>query len=409
MAELFEELRGGAFTARNRMVRSATAESLCTTDGTPSKRMLSLYRELSQGGVGTIITGYAYVCPDGKPSERSLNFGADAQEIQLKALAEAVHTANDEDVPEIEKLPSLQQLRDGAKAVRTAAPERGADAARIVAQLVYGGSKSKLAPADSRRLPAQGEGEPNVDIVGPSPVANPATGLVPRPASASDLNRIAQAFGSAAARAKRCGFDGVEVHAAHGYLLSQFLDGRFNQRSDEYGGSLQNRARFVLDCVRAVRAQVGPDFPVFVKLNSSDSLKDKRGEAGGMSEEESLLVAEWLVEAGATFIDVSGDWHSVDADDVSGEPFFGDYGARLAQRLGERAAVVVTGGSRDYDTVQRYFANTGIAAVALSRPLICQSNLPLLWKFSEHRTAQCTSCNWCVTKPGIPCILRRGR
>ena len=363
MSEVFEELPIGNMTARNRIVRSATAEELCTLEGVPSKRLADFYGELARGGVGTIITGYAYVCPDGKPSARALNMGEGADEDACRSLVEAAHE----------------------------------DGARIVAQLVYGGSKSPAAVNSS--LP----------VIGPSAIEHPKTGVVPREAAADDLKRVANAFGAAAERAKRLGFDGVEVHAAHGYLLSQFLDGRFNQRVDGYGGSLEGRARFVLECVRTVRHAVGEGYPVLVKLNSCDVHGDTTGDAGGFSEEESLQVAQWLVEAGASCIDVSGDWHAVEADDVSGEPFFGSFGTRLAMRLGAETPVIVTGGWRDLDTVERYLETTGIAGIGLGRPLICQTVLPALWETDSQRVAQCNSCNWCVGKNGLPCILRKGR
>lgn len=422
MAELFEEFRIGNMTARNRLVRAATAESLCALDGAPSKRMADYYTELAKGGVGTIITGYAYVSPDGKPSDRALSLCDDTHLDALRDLTQAVHEPRivdaDPEPMRPENVPFMSS--DGhiipGKRINTRG-KHGAHAkvdpgtqAHVVAQLVYGGSKSKLADDDPRRLPVEGEpadGVPNVDIVGPSAIVNPVTGLVPREATAADLKRVVEAFASAAARAKAVGFDGVEIHAAHGYLLSQFLDGRFNHRGDGYGGTLEGRARLAVECVRAVRAQVGEGYPVLVKLNSCDVLGDALGEGGGLSEEESLQVAQWLVEAGASCIEVSGDWHGVEAENVSGEPFFGSFGTRLAARLGVDVPVIVTGGWRDRDTVERYLQNTGIAGIGMGRPLICQTILPELWRAEETDKSECTSCNWCVGKNGNPCILRR--
>ena len=438
MAVIFEDFRMGNMVARNRLVRAATAESLCTLDGEPSKRMMDYYTELAKGGVGTIITGYAYVTPDGKPSERSLNLADSSMEEALRGLTNAVHEPRIVDIDPVPLKPaSLPIVLDDGRILKPkhvtneaepAKQEEEGTQARVVAQLVYGGSKSKLAANDPRwcaqpassapvaeDVNAGGEEQtaavlaPNVDIVGPSVVENPATGLVPREATADDIERIVAAFANAAARAKRVGFDGVEIHAAHGYLLSQFLDGRFNKRTDEYGGSLQGRARLAIECVRAVRAQVGPGFPVLVKLNSCDVLGDVLGAAGGLSEEESLQVAEWLVKAGASCIDVSGDWHGVEQEDIAGEPFFGSFGARLAKRLGDETPVVVTGGWRDMDTIERYLETTGVAGFGMGRPLICQTILPELWRAEETRKCECISCNWCIGKNGNPCILRKGK
>lgn len=374
MASLFEELSIGSMTARNRIVRAATAESLATASGCLTPELLGLYGELAWGGVGIIITGYAYVMPDGKPSEGALGMCDDSCLHHYRSLTDLAH-------------------------------ENGA---RIVVQLVYGGSKSKLAPDDPRRLSPAGEpsqeGVPNVSILGASAVVNPRTQLVPTEASAEDLREVVQAFGQAAVRARACGFDGVEVHAAHGYLLSQFLSPHFNKRKDEYGGTLQNRARLAIECVRAVRAEVGSDYPVLVKLNCSDNWDDPEGRRGGLGEAESLQTAALLVEAGANCIEVSGDWHAASASAVSGEPYFAEFGARLAGEID--VPIIVTGGWRSLDVIERHLCNDGIAGIALSRPLICEPDLPRRWQAGDVAPSACTNCGSCQKQVGIPCVLR---
>lgn len=385
MTSAFETMSIGSLAARNRLVRAATAESLATTEGAPTRKLVELYERLAAGGVGTIITGYAYVTSDGKPSERALSLVDDAHETAYRDLVEAVHA-------------------------------RGA---RIVAQLVYGGSKSKLAPDDPRRMAVEGSdiasddsgahdgrtpsssNVPNVDIVGPSSIANPATGLVPREATTGDIERIAAGFADAAARAWRFGFDGVEVHVAHGYLLSQFLSPAFNKRSDEYGGSVENRARFACACVAAARAATIPDFLIFVKLNCSDS---RTGEYG-LTEEDSLEAARLLAAAGASALDVSGDWHAFSAHEVGEGAFFASYGQRLAERLA--CPVIVTGGWRDVCAIERYLDETLVAAVGLARPFICEPELAHRWQAGDTKPARCTSCNHCCKSPGVPCVLSR--
>lgn len=421
MAKMFDEWSIGSMTVRNRFVRAATTESLCTKDGVPSKRMIDVYGGLKRGGSGMIITGYAYVTEDGKASERSVSLCDDGKIDGLRELVDAVHASEKEEEP-VAKPPSVDTEGRRLATMRFANPEIAHDETdvptRIIAQLVYGGSKSKLAPGDARLLPIGDEDDaevhgkhakavPNTTIVGPSEIAHPATGLVPRAATQDDIERIVNAFADAAGRAKRAGFDGVEVHAAHGYLLSQFLDGRFNERADEYGGTLQGRAKLAIECVKAVRAQVGDDYPVLVKLNSCDVFGDTQGDKGGMTEEESLLVAKWLVDAGASCIEVSGDWHAVESDDVSGEPFFGSFGTRLARHLD--VPVIVTGGWRDPDTIERYLDTTDIAGIGMARPLISQPYLPELWASGMDNSAECISCNFCAKHNGIPCILRKGR
>ena len=377
MPALFEELHIASLTARNRIVRAATAESLATPEGRPTERLVELYRRLAQGGVGTIVTGDAYVMPDGKPSEGARGIYGDSFSEEYRVLADVVHAAG----------------------------------ARIVMQLVYGGSKSKVPTDDSRRLaPVAGsvvDGVPTVAILGPSSLENPKTHLVPIEASADDLDCVVRAFGAAAARAQAYGFDGVEVHVAHGYLLSQFLSGRFNVREDEYGGTLENRARLAVDCVRSVREAVGKGYPVLAKVNSCDNRNDPRGERSGLSEYESEQVAVWLCDAGVDAIEVSGDWHGATADAEDGEPFFAEFGARLANAIA--APVIVTGGWRRLDSAEKHLDADGIAAIGMSRALICEPDLPLRWQRGDSASSACTGCGYCLVHPGIPCKLTQSK
>ncbi len=375
MATLFEELRIGNMVARNRMVRAATAESLATPTGCLTPELLGLYGHLAWGGVGTIITGYTYVMPSGKPSEGALGIYDDSCLYQYRCLTDLAHE-ND---------------------------------ACIILQLVYGGSKSKLAANDDRWLVSEDkreqveDGTPTVSILGPSAIVNPRTKLVPTEASAADLEAVIQAFAQAAIRARACGFDGVEVHVAHGYLLSQFLSPYFNKRTDEYGGSLENRARLAVQCVQAIRAEVGSDYPVLVKLNSCDTWGDSAGQQGGLGEDESARVAAMLVEGGASCIDVSGDWHTASAQVKIAGPYFASFGARLAAELD--VPIMVTGGWRDLSDINQHLQHDGIAAVALSRPLICEPDLPRRWQSGATEPSACISCGSCQKQVGIPCVI----
>ena len=384
MKSMFDPLVLGTSSAKNSIIRAATAESLATSAGKPTQELVGKLEELAAGGVGTIITGYAYVTQDGKPSEGALGIYDDSFSQEYRALVNRVHSHD----------------------------------ARIIMQLVYGGSKSKLADDDPRWLVSDNalagdsghvaleaglsqRKASNVRIIGPSAIENPRTHLVPMEATHGDMARVAQAFGAAAARAKSYGFDGVEIHAAHGYLLSQFLSGSFNVRDDRYGGTLANRARLVLECVSETRRQAGSEFPILVKVNSCDALGDPKGGLGGLGEDESAQVCAWLAEAGASAIDVSGDWHAVPGREVAGKPFFAAFGARLARELA--LPIVVTGGWRDFALIERHMVEDGIAAIAMSRPFICEPDLANRWLAGDTAPSKCTSCGYCASKPGIPC------
>lgn len=350
MGALFDELAMGTLRAENRLVRAATYEALATDDGHLTPELRGIYEELAAGGVGTIITSYAYSTADEQPNPRMLGIYDDSFIPEYRSLVDAVH-------------------------------ERGVS---IVLQMVYGGSSTKLNPPSKR-------------ILGPSAVPHPRTGIVPLEATEDDISMLVDAFAAAAQRAQRAGFDGVELHAAHGYLLSQFLSPVFNHRKDRYGGSIKNRTRMLVECIRAIRARTDEGFPVLVKLNSSDGIE------GGLTEDDSIAAAKLLVEAGAAGIEVSGAWRACRIRDYAGEPFFAAYAQRLAREID--ASVILTGGNRSAVVLERLVAESGIAAFGLCRPLICEPDLPNRWKADPSRPAACISCNGCDSSPGHRCIL----
>lgn len=350
MSELFEDMQVGTLRAKNRLVRAATYEALATEDGRITPELQAVYEELAAGGVGTVIVGYAYVTPDEQPNPRMLSICDDALVPAYRELVEAAH----------------------------------AHGVAIVSQIVYGGSATKLDPPSAR-------------ILGPSAVPHPKTGIVPVEATAADLCALASAFADAAARAQAAGFDGVELHAAHGYLLSQFLNPLLNRRADAYGGSLENRARLLLEVVDAVRARVGATFPLLVKLNSSD------GVDGGLTEDDSLAVAKLLAAHGVSAIEVSGAWRACRMRDFDGEPFFAAYARRLARAVD--IPVILTGGNRSVAAMERLVREDGIAGFGLCRPLICEPDLPRRWQADPHAKPRCISCNGCSTTPGHRCLL----
>lgn len=345
---LFEPVRFGSLTMRNCLMRAATYTALADERGYPTPELAEEYVRLAQGGVGAIVTGLASVAPDGNPYPHAEAMYDESYAAAWRAVVDRVH-------------------------------ERGAG---IILQLVHAGSAVKAVPGAAR-------------VIGPSAAKNPKSGIVPEEATAADLQRVAAAFGNAAALAKAAGFDGVEVHAAHGYLLSQFLSPALNQRTDEYGGSPERRSLFVEECVREVRQSVGESFPVFVKLNSSDGVPD------GLTEDESFGCALRLAGSeggrgcsggcGATAIEVSGAWRSFLPAQTMGVPYFTGFAERLAA---EGVPVVLTGGCRDARELERLLG-CGIAAFGLARPLICEPDLPKRWQTDSAYVPRCVSCNGC--------------
>lgn len=350
MGYMFEELAVGSMRAKNRFVRAATYDGLATDDGHLTPELLAVYEGLAQGGAGTIITGYAYVMADEHPNPNMMGIYDDSFVTEYREL---VRIAHEQDT-------------------------------RIVLQIVYGGSGSKLDPPSER-------------ILGPSAVAHPKTGIVPVEASDRDIRALAKAFAAAAGRAKSAGFDGVELHAAHGYLLSQFLSPLFNRRTDAYGGTVENRARIVLEIVQAVRASVGPDYPIMAKINSSDGIE------GGLTEGDSLRAATMLVQHGVDALEVSGAWRACSVKAFGGEPFFAGYAKRLAEIVD--VPIILTGGNRRLEAMERLGAEAGIAAFGLCRPLICEPDLVNRWNAEPQTIPRCISCGGCDATHGHRCIL----
>ena len=350
MNALFEEMHIGGLQARNRLVRAATYERLATEDGHLTPELTAVYDELAAGGAGTIIVSYAFVTRDEQPNPRMLGIYDDSFIPEYRALVDAAH----------------------------------AHGVRMISQIVYGGSATKLKPPSAR-------------ILGPSAVANPKTGIVPVEAAAEDLRMLVEAFAAAARRARDAGFDGVELHAAHGYLLSQFLSPHLNRRTDAYGGPIENRARLAVEAIAAIRREVGGEFPVLVKLNSSDGVE------GGLTEDDSLAAARLFAEAGATAIEVSGAWRDCRVRDFAGEPFFSGYARRLVREVG--VPVILTGGNRSVAAMERLAREGGIEGFGLCRPLICEPDLPMRWAADPAYAPRCVSCGGCDATPGHRCIL----
>jgi 2,4-dienoyl-CoA reductase-like NADH-dependent reductase (Old Yellow Enzyme family) len=229
-------------------------------------------------------------------------------------------------------------------------------------------------------------GRQTPSLINPYPYAPSAVPLeipdrfgAPREIPASEIERVIEGFARAARVARECRFDGVQIHSAHGYLLSSFLNPRANRRKDQWGGSLENRARLLLDVVAAARTAVGPDFPISVKLNSADF------QQGGFEFEESVTLAGWLADAGVDLLEISGgSYEQASMMGVPGGPparastrareaYFLDF-ARLMLK-GRTPPLMVTGGFRSA-TAMVEAVETGVAVVGIGRPICADLDGP---------------------------------
>jgi 2,4-dienoyl-CoA reductase-like NADH-dependent reductase (Old Yellow Enzyme family) len=327
----------------NRIAKAAMTEGLAEADGRPNARHVTLYEAWARGGAGLLITGNVII--DRRHLERPGNVVIDGEPDAA--------------------------MGDALSAWSTAAKGRG------------GGVWMQLSHA-GRQTPR---------LVNPRPLAPSAVAMnfpgkqfaPPVAMSEGDIEAVIKGFARAARVARETGFTGVQVHAAHGYLLSQFLSPRANRREDSWGGALPNRARLLLTVVREVRAAVGADFTVAVKLNSADFQK------GGFGADESLTVAAWLKAAGVDCLEISGgsyeqprmmDMDGLSKPDFSGLPkttaareaYFLDFAAEMVASID--MPLMVTGGFRTAAAMARAVDQDKIALVGIGRPLCVDPTAP---------------------------------
>lgn len=364
MKKLFEETAINGMKLSNRIIRSATWEGMCEDNGRPTGKLAGCYRNLAAGGVGLIITGYTFVRPDGRQLPGKMG----------------IHT--DDFSPDMQKL------------VQTVHGEGG----KLCVQLVHAGGQTDTRTAGRTPL-------------APSRVRVDQFPELPDEMNRTDIDEIVAAFGSAARRARQCGFDAVQLHAAHGYLVNQFLSPHTNRRTDSYGGTVENRCRFLMEVYRRVRAEVGPDFPVLVKLNGSDNLD------GGLELADAIHAARMLDAEGIDAIEVSGGTSASGKygpvrKDIE-KPRDEAYNLALAVEIKKavKCPVMSVGGFRSFDIADRAVGHDGMDYIALSRPLIREPGLAMRWQSGDHSPARCISCNGCF-KPGfreggIYCVAER--
>lgn len=314
MALLFTEFQLKGLRLKNRVVMPPMANNLATEAGEVTDRLVEHYARRA-ATVGLIIVEHAYTLPEGRINANQLGVYDDGLVAGLRRITEAVHQAG----------------------------------GKVALQITHGGS---AAPAEViMQAP-----------VAPSPVPHPLGGDLPTPLRVEELGRIVEAFARAARRVKEAGFDVVEVHGAHGYLLNQFYSPLTNHRTDEYGGSRGARLRFPLEVARAVRTAVGPEYPVFFRLGADDRLP------GGLTVEDAVWAAPLLAEAGVDLLDVSGGICGSRPEGLSGQGYFSPLSA--AVRKVSAVPVLLTGGITEPAAAEELLRRGRADLVGVGRALL---------------------------------------
>ena len=236
-------------------------------------------------------------------------------------------------------------------------------------------------------------------LYGPSKVKNPFFDEISNEISKEQILKVQDNFAKAALRAKNAEFDGIEIHSAHLNLLSQFLSPEFNKRNDEYGGSDENRAKFLVETIRKIRKVVGEDFIISLKLNSYDGDKYKNG----ITENGFLTACKLAEQNGVDIINVSGDWDQQKPKPKN--PMFLQATKKLAEVV--KIPVVLLGGIRDIETMEEILNSSNIRYFGIVRPLICEPDIIKRWKNGDRAKSKCITCNGCSRNHSTTCVLNK--
>ena len=363
MSKLFEVTNINGMQLSNRFVRSATWEGMAEDDGSVTPALVDCMSQLAEGQVGLIFSSHAYISAEGQAGPKQLGIYKDDLIDGLKQMTNAVHQHGD----------------------------------KIVVQMSHSGCSANPKITGQTAL-----GPSSVEGISPSAC---------REMSSDDIENLIEAFGQAAKRAREAGFDGVQLHAAHGYLLNQFISPLFNKRTDGYGGSLEHRYQVLKEVLKKVRSIVGESFPVLIKLNSQDFLE------GGLTLEDSLLIGSLLEKDGIDAIELSGGTmrsgkNSPSRMGISGEDkeaYFSE--AARAFKKSIKVPLILVGGLRSFSVAEKVLEQGIADYISMSRPFIREPGLIKRWQSGDRRKAFCLSDNQCfgpaMAGEGIYCVVDR--
>jgi len=319
MAHLLSPMKAGPLTLSNRLIMPPMATSKAESDGKVSEAILDYYEEKSQGGyISLIIIEHSFIALEGKASPQQLSIAEDSVIASLQKLSQVIH----------------------------------GNGSKCMMQLNHAGS-------------AASEEWTGMTPVGPSAVANPRRGGIPHELTHDEIKEVIKAFKAAARRTKEAGFDGVEIHSAHGYLLNQFFSPLTNKRTDEYGGDVQHRIRIHLQVIEAVRSVVGEDYPILLRLGASDFAE------GGITIEDSLIAAKEFEKAGVNILDISGGFSGYSVPGLTGQGYFAPLTEAIKQVIS--IPVILTGGITEAQAAETLLAEGKADLIGVGRALLKNS------------------------------------
>ena len=366
LTRLFSPKNIGSIRIKNRIVRSATYTRKSEKYGIVGKELIDFYEELAQGGTGLIISEFIGVDPSGTASAYQLRLDNDSFIPGQKELVKSVHNYSE---------------------------------VKIAAQIAHTGRQGA---------------HPKYHPVAPSSVTDKITGLTPRELTIPEIKVLIQKFVAAAKRAYESGYDMVQLHAAHGYLLSNFISPYTNRRSDDYGGTNKNMARILLEIYDGIQDDVGKNFPITIKLQTQDFVPK------GLELDQSLEIAKILIKKGFDAIEPSGGigetqigsknaYPSRQIKSPDEENYFLPT-VKVLKPIMKNSKMILMGGIKNPVSADNFIKEGITDFISLSRPLIYEPNLPNRWMNGDLRPAKCISCNSCYvtifTGP-VYCVVRR--
>ncbi|MHC1719914.1 MAG: NADH:flavin oxidoreductase [Clostridiaceae bacterium] len=346
----FTEVTLKRLTSKNRIVRSAIHDPFGSPEGYVTEKQKKLYNDISSNNVGIIITGHVCVAPLGRVSITQNCFYNDS---------------------------FLDGQRDVAKIIKQ-------NKAIAILQISHAGANANPTGLNGKTK------------VAPSNVTDADGNIVARGLTVDDILEIKQNFTDAAVRAKKAGFDGIQLHCAHGYLLSNFINPIFNKRTDEYGGSIDNRFKLIHDIIKEIQKAAGEDFPILIKINSNIEENDVAFES------EFMYMMKEFSRLGVEAIEISG-YNFTPLGRQGKKNYFLERAAKARRDI--NIPIILVGGIRSQDDIEEVL-HSGIEMVSLARPFICEYDFATKLKNGQLE-AKCNSCSKCFflyQKEGRRCI-----
>ena len=363
---LFSPKKIGDVKIKNRIVRSATFMFMAEKYGYIGERLLKLYEELAKGGTGLIITGAAAIDPSAAGGPYQVCLYDDSHIPGHKNLVNLIHDYDD---------------------------------TRVAIQLNHLGRLGY---------------HPKYPNVAPSPIPYKGTGITPQELTTEGVREIVKQFVEASLRAYECGYDTVQLHAAHGYFLNSFISPHTNIRSDEFGGTIQGRTKILVDIHNGIRDELGNQLPIIIKLQSQDFIPN------GITEEEGIEIVKIVADSGFDGIEPSGGGaeaieftkNSIPSKIIKKleeQNYFLPFAKKIKPFMKD-CNLILVGGIRNPITAEKILQEGDADFISLCRPLIYEPELPNRWESGDVSAAKCISCNSCLAvmqKGPVYCVTKK--